>query len=111
MIKFEVRITQPAEDDLEEIYDFISLNQSFISANKLLNLLLDKVISLEEFALRGLVPPELSGLGVHKFRQIFLSSYRIIYSVEETTIYIHIIADSRQNMQALLEKRLLARSI
>jgi toxin ParE1/3/4 len=53
---FEVRITQPAEDDLEDIYDFIVFNQSLISANKFLDMLSGKVSSLESFPSRGSVP-------------------------------------------------------
>jgi toxin ParE1/3/4 len=86
-------------------------NQSLISANKFLDMLLGKVSSLESFSSRGSVPHELLSLGICEFRQILLGSYRIIYSIEETTVYVHIIADSRRDMQTLLEKRLLARSI
>ncbi len=107
MPKFEIRITQYAEQDLEDIYDFIKSNQTPAHADKLLDALVNKVYSLSAFPMRGSIPKELSIFGIDEFRQIILGTYRIIYNVEESIIYVNIITDGRRDMQALLERRLL----
>ena len=104
---FEVRITQDAEHDLEGIYNFIASEQSLASADKFFDALSVKVSSLETFPLRGAFPSELSVFGIDEFRQILFGTYRIVYSVVEGIVYVHIIADARRDMQALLERRLL----
>ncbi len=77
---FEVRITQDAEHDLEDIYDFIASEQSLASADKFFDALSVKVNSLEAFPLCGAFPNELSVFGINEFRKILFGSYRIVYS-------------------------------
>ena len=59
------------------------------------------------FLQRGTTPLELEVLGITEFRQLPLIPYRIIYRVVDNAVFIMIIADSRRDMQALLEQRLL----
>jgi len=46
-------------------------------------------------------------LGIHEYREVFFKPYRIVYRVCADTVYIHLIADGRRDMQTLLERRLL----
>jgi toxin ParE1/3/4 len=41
-----------------------------------------------------------------EFRQVFFKPYRVIYEVRRNEVVIHLIADSRRNLQALLLRRL-----
>ena len=104
---FEVRITKGAESDLEALHEYIALNRSAAEADELLDGILDKIITLETFPLRGPACPELDRLGITEFRQIYHGPYRLIYRVNDKIVYIMIIADSRRDMKALLERRLL----
>lgn len=106
---FEVRITKGAESDLEALYNYVALNRSRDEAAVLLDGILDKIITLETFPLRGPVCPELDRLGIQEFRQIYHEPYRLIYRVIDKIVYVMIIADSRRDMKALLERRLLGR--
>jgi toxin ParE1/3/4 len=104
---FEVRITKGAQSDLEALHDYVAINRSAAEAAALLDGLLDKIITLEAFPLRGPICPELDRLGIAEFRQIYHSPYRLIYHVTDKIVYVMIIADSRRDMKALLERRIL----
>lgn len=106
---FEVRISKGAESDLETLHNYIAANRSDAEADALLDGILDKIVGLETFPLRGPICPELDRLGIAEFRQIYHELYRLIYRVNDKIAYIMIIADSRRNMKALLERRLLGK--
>lgn len=107
--RFEVELTQGAEDDLEAIHNYLAEHRSKDAAESLLNAFLEKISTLERYPDRGGVPKELEVLGVREFRQILLDPYRLIYRVIGSKVVILIIADGRRDMQALLERRLLGR--
>lgn len=109
--RFEVELTQGAEDDLETIFDYLVENRSLDDATQLLDTLLRKIRTLELYPMRGSVPKELESLGIREFRQILMSPYRLIYRVLADKVFILVIADGRRDMQALLERRLLGRVI
>lgn len=106
---FEVRITKGAESDLEALHKYIAFNRSAAEAEALLDGILDKIITLEQFPMRGPICPELDRLGIAEFRQIYHDPYRLIYRVNDKIVYIMIIADSRRDMNTLLERRLLGK--
>ena len=41
------------------------------------------------------------------FRQLYIKPYRVIYRMVESQVVIYMIADDRQDMHALLSRRLL----
>lgn len=64
------------------------------------------------FPERGPIPPELDELGIHDYRQLSVSPYRIIYRSDrgegaEGNVTVMIVADSRRDFRKLLEERLL----
>ena len=107
--KFQVELTEGAEDDLESIYRYIAENRSPDDAERLLDAFLDKIQALERYPLRGAVPKELESTGIREYRQVLLRPYRLIHRLENDTVFITIIADGRRDMQGLLERRLLGR--
>ncbi|MGN6095611.1 MAG: type II toxin-antitoxin system RelE/ParE family toxin [Bosea sp. (in: a-proteobacteria)] len=107
--RFEVELTQGAEDDLEAIHDHLAEYRSTDAAESLLDTFLEKISTLECYPERGSVPKELEALGVREFRQILLDPFRLIYRVIGRKVVIFVIADGRRDMQALLERRLLGR--
>ena len=52
-------------------------------------------------------PPELGALGMADWRQLSVPPYRIIYAVEGDRLTIAVVAHSRRDLSALLERRLL----
>lgn len=107
-VKFAVEITDAAEVDLNQIISAVTERASTQTAEKILDGLLDCVLTLETFPDRGSAPSELASLGIKDFRQLIVQTYRIIYRVLGKRVFVLVIADGRQDMQRLLERRLLA---
>ena len=103
----EVLLTEDAERDLEEIYDYIAEFDSPKNADHVLDRLLEVVKRLEALPERGSQPRELRSLGIQEYRQGFFKPYRVIYRVIGDQVIIYVIADGRRDMQSLLSRRLL----
>lgn len=67
----------------------------------------DSVNTLKTFPLGGNVPEELERLNLTQYRQVVSGMNKIIYEVRQVVIYIHIVCDTRKDMQSLLTRRLL----
>lgn len=105
--KFEVLLTQGAEQDLEAIYDYIREFDGAASVNYVLDALMDVVENLSRLPERGSYPKELVGLGIKEYRQTFFKPYRVIYRVADNKVIIYLIVDGRRDMQTVLARRLL----
>ena len=105
--KFEVLLTEGAEQDLEAIHDYISEFDCVANANYVLDKLMDVAESLSKFPERGSYPKELVSLGIKEYRQTFFKPYRVIYRVAGSQVIIYLIADGRRDMQSVLARRLL----
>ena len=105
--KFEVLLTEGAEQDLEAIYNYISEFDCVANANHVLDALMEVVESLSRFPERGSYPKELVSLGIKEYRQTFFKPYRLIYRVTGSQVIIYLIADRRRDSQTVLARRLL----
>jgi toxin ParE1/3/4 len=105
--KFEVLLTEGAEQDLEALYDYLTEFDSVTNANRLLDKLIELVESLARFPERGTYPRELVSLGIKEYRQAYFKPYRVIYRVAGDQVIIYLLADGRRDMQAVLARRLL----
>lgn len=105
--KFEVLLTEGAEQDLEAIHDYICEFDCVANANYVLDELMAVVESLSKFPERGSYPKELVGLGIKEYRQSFFKPYRLIYRITGSQVIIYLIADGRRDMQSVLARRLL----
>lgn len=105
--KFQVLLTEGAEQDLEAIHDYISEFNCVANANYVLDELMDVVESLSKFLERGSYPKELVGLGIKEYRQTFFKPYRVIYRVTDGQVITYLIADGCRDMQSVLARRLL----
>ena len=105
--RYEVLLTEGAEQDLESIHDYISEFDCVANANYVLDRLMDVVEGLAQFPERGSYPKELVALGIKEYRQTAFKPYRVIYRVMGTQVIIHLIVDGRRDMQSVLTRRLL----
>lgn len=105
--RFEVLLTEGAEQDLESIHDYNSEFDCVANANDVLDKLMDVVASLSKFPERGSYPRGLVNLGIKEYRQTFFKPYRVIYRVTGSQVIIVLIADGRRDMQSVLARRLL----
>ena len=104
---YEVLLTAGAEQDLEDIYDYIADSDSPAKADYVLTRLLEAANNLAAFPDRGSHPKELQALGIREYRQTFFKPYRLLYRVIGRQVLIYVIADGRRDMQSLLQRRLL----
>lgn len=106
-MEFKVRFTDDAARDLEERYEFISIQDSISAADHVLSKIEKAIEDLRSFPRRGSNPKELLSLGVKEYREVFFKPYRIIYRIGADIIYVYLVADGRRDMQSLLTRRLL----
>ena len=105
--RFEVLLTEGAEQDLASIHDYISEFDSVANANQVLDRLMEVVEGLAQFPERGGHPKELVALGIKDYRQTAFKPYRVIYRVLGGQVVIYLIVDGRRDMQSVLARRLL----
>lgn len=104
---YKVFLVSDAEEDILDIFNYVSNNDSEANAFKLLSEFEKVCSSLSKLPERGHIPPELERIGVFDFREVHYKPYRIIYRIIEKNVYIHCILDGRRNLGELLEHRLL----
>lgn len=105
--RYEVLLTEGAEQDLESIHDYISEFDCVANANYVLDRLMEVVEGLAHFPERGSYPKELVALGIKEYRQTAFKPYRVIYRVVGSQVVIYLIVDGRRDMQSVLARRLL----
>lgn len=102
MERYHVKITELAEEDLEELGDYIAyeLKNPFAAENTVKGIR-RKIQSLEDFPEKNGLDEDdiLAGLGV---RKTYYHNYKIYYIVEEDSIYIirilHSLTDSKSRL-------------
>lgn len=104
---YEVAITDDAEIDLQELYEYIVRTDSVGAADHVLDRLEELASTLAADPSRGSTPKELRSLGLGEYRQVFFKPYRVVYRVLDERLVIYLVADGRRNMQSLLSRRLL----
>ena len=93
---YKLKWTSNAKEDLLNIVGYIKYEQIKENAQ-----------SSNFFPLRGRVVPELLKEGITIYRELIAQPYRIMYKIENDTVYIMAIFDSRQNIEELLLQKLL----
>jgi toxin ParE1/3/4 len=64
----------------------------------------ETITQIRQFPASGHEPVELAGFADDKFRQILSGKNRIIYQVRGNILYIHLVVDTRRDLQALLQR-------
>ena len=95
--RYEVLLTQGAEQDLESIDDYIAEFDCVANANYVLDQLMKAVEAMVKYPEKGSDPEELVALGIKEYRQTTFKPYRVIY----------LVVDGCRDMQSLLACRLL----
>jgi addiction module RelE/StbE family toxin len=103
---YKVKWTSNAKEDLLNIVDYIK-KDSLSSARKVYGQIKEKAQSSNFFPLKGRVVPELLKECITIYRELIVQAWRIMYKIENDTVYIMAIFDSRQNIEDLLLQKLL----
>jgi len=104
---FEILLSDEAERDIEDIYLYIAEHDGVPNADRVLTALYDTCTRLSAFPNKGNVPKELRALGIAEYREAHYKPYRIIYRVFGRRVVVYCVLDGRQDMQTLLQRRLL----
>jgi toxin ParE1/3/4 len=106
---YELRVAGDAQQDLQDIYDYVADNDSPAKADYVMERITAAVDSLRTLPARGSRPRELLALGESEYRQAFFKPYRIVYWIDEHARAVHIllVADGRRDLRTLLTQRLL----
>ncbi len=107
MRRFHVRLTDEAEHDLIDLFEYIARKDSVDNAWYVLEQLDTLILRLDQQPERGYYPPELVRCGVKNYREVHFKPYRVIYEVIGNHVVISGCFDGRRDMQLLLERRLL----
>jgi len=105
--RYRVCLTQEAEADLLDLFEYIARKDSAANAYHVLEELEALILSLDQNPERGHFPPELMEHGVKDYREVLFKPYRVIYEVEGNCVFVLACFDGRRDMQLLLERRLL----
>jgi plasmid stabilization system protein ParE len=92
----KIIILPDAETHLNAIYDFVRI-KSVNAATALFNNILDEIDRLADFPLIAAVEPLLSECP-ETFRALIIRpSYKVVYYIEDNTVYVVAVWDCRQN--------------
>jgi plasmid stabilization system protein ParE len=95
-----------AENDLKNIIEYIAEDNPSI-ALKTFKGIKQRGSSLYAFPERGRIVPDLRGQGILQYRELVISSWRILYRISESNVYVLSVLDSRRNIEDVLLQRLI----
>ncbi len=107
MTTHAVYVTDDAQADLQDIYDYVAEHDAPRKADQLLQKLEALIVSLSQFPERGTITKELRDVGIADYREVYFKPYRCIYRVSGDRVYVYLVVDGRRDMQSLLTQRLL----
>ncbi|MBV4453899.1 MULTISPECIES: type II toxin-antitoxin system RelE/ParE family toxin [Pseudomonas] len=103
---FKVVILQSAKNGLKDIRSYLTRQFSASAWQQSYDALKQTIRRLETQPYAGSIPEEIEKLNLSQYRQVISGMNRIIYEIRDQIIYVHIIADTRKNLQALLLRNL-----
>jgi len=104
--RFRVEWAEVAVRDLEELVTRIAAD-SVINADRVLERIEARAVSLESSPSRGRIVPELAHFGMRAWRELIVRPYRLVYRIEGDTVTVLALFDGRRDLEDLLLERLL----
>jgi plasmid stabilization system protein ParE len=93
--------------DLDEILDYVAATRSADEAERLYLKIVPRIDSLSRFPRRARLVPELKRFGVHEYRELVVSPYRILFRIIGQVVAILGVLDGRRELSELLLNRAL----
>ena len=100
--------THNALNDLQNIREHLKVNESPAFVKKVTEEILKEVKSRREWLNKGTLVPELEDLHLTTHRQLLAGQNRIIIERGQDVVYIHMIAHTSRDLEALIRRRLLS---
>ena len=103
--KFEVEWTESAENDPLKIVEYIAL-ESPGNALKILKKIKKQAQELYHSPERCRMVPELHDQGIHQYREMIISPWRVVFRIANSKVFVVLVFDSRRDIEDILLKRL-----
>jgi toxin ParE1/3/4 len=104
--EFDVEWAQSAHSDLTAITEHIAVDNVDLALS-VLEKLEKRAASLRTMPKRGRIVPELAAIGIHGYRELVHTPWRIVYRIAGRKVRVLAVVDSRRNLEDLLLQRLL----
>jgi toxin ParE1/3/4 len=105
-LEFRVTTSALADEDIADIFDYISKNQSLERALLVMDTLEGLVASLSSSPMRGARVPEVEIESLGDYRQLISWPFRLICRIVGLSVVVVAILDGRRDVVTLLAKRL-----
>jgi toxin ParE1/3/4 len=102
---FLVEFAAVAQRDMQGIVEFISADDP-LAAAQVLDRIESRCTALKQKPERGRVVPELAAFGIHAYRELVVSPWRVVYRISGTRVYVLAVLDGRRNLEDVLLDRL-----
>lgn len=102
---FEVLVSKAAFKDLQVISDFYLLTATDLVAEKLITRIENGFETLNQFPERGNPVYELVTIGVMQYKQLLVKPFRLIYSINNQQVRVHMVLHQKQSIQKALVQR------
>jgi toxin ParE1/3/4 len=100
-------ILDSAKRDLTDLQDYVTRHKPKGTWSEIKTQLKNKIFQIEDFPLSGSCPPELLDYP-DRYRQVLTHQQRIIYEIAGDPIFVHVICGQSQDLEELLNRRLLS---
>jgi len=104
-MKYSIRLTDDAKQDIESIAFYFAQNDDPRKARNLVEKLKATIEGLDTFPERGDYPEELLLLDIRIIREVYYGPYRIFYRVVGKVVQVLAVADGRRELEAFLVNR------
>jgi len=102
---YAVEFAAAAEADLQAIVAFIAADDPG-AAIRVFDRIETRCALLRQIPERGRVVPELAAFGIHTYRELVVSPWRVVYRIGGKTVSVLAVVDGRRNIEDVLLDRL-----
>ena len=102
---YAVEFAAVAQRDLLGIIEFIAADDP-VAAGQVLDRIESRCAALQKMPERGRIVPELAAVGIHTYRELVVSPWRVVYRISGKKVYILAVVDGRRNVEDVLLDRL-----
>lgn len=103
---YAIRVTPEAEQDIQEIKKYVVKRFGRATWIETFQILKNSMQVLRDFPESEDIPAELEQFEIMGYREVVSGQNRIIYNIINQQVVIYLVADTRRDLVAILNKRL-----
>ncbi|KND59421.1 hypothetical protein BVER_03337c [Candidatus Burkholderia verschuerenii] len=97
---------EPVRRDLQDFRRYVINNFGGTAWAATRDRIADTIAEIEAEPRRGATPPELVDFRLSGYYEVVSGTNRIIYKIDDDTIYVHLVVDTRTDLEDILARRL-----